>query len=105
MSRFATVAVLLAAATLGGCGELGTLAQPAPLFGAQAKADYAAKQKQAKIARARAKADRDQSSSPDDPNVQPLNQAPYSNPIPGGPGGGDTPPEGALPNPGVTPSQ
>ena len=40
--RPVTVAVL--ALSLGACGKLGPLEQPPPLFGAQAKADYAAQQ-------------------------------------------------------------
>jgi hypothetical protein len=104
MSRLAaaSLAVLLAA-SLAGCGELGTLDRPAPLFGAQAKADYLAKKKAEEVARARARVDSNQTNSSDDPNIQPLNQAPYSNPIPGGPSG-DAPPEGALPNVGSTPN-
>ena len=105
MSRLATLAVLAAAAALAGCGELGTLEQPAPMFGAQAKADYAAKKKAEAVARARAKADSDQPNTPDDPDIQPLNRAPYANPIPGASGPGGAPPEGAMPNPGTTPDQ
>lgn len=37
--------VLLVSGALTGCGKLGPLDQPPPLFGAQAKADYQAKKK------------------------------------------------------------
>ncbi len=41
----ATAAALaLLASGLGACGRVGALEQPAPLFGEQAKSDYAAKQ-------------------------------------------------------------
>ena len=103
MSRFATVAVLLAAATLGGCGELGTLAQPAPLFGAQAKADYEARQQADAEARAAKRADPQPVST--DPTSQPLDQAPYAQPIPGQSGPFNHGPQGALPSPGTAGAQ
>lgn len=39
-------AAFAAAATLAGCGKQGVLEQPAPLFGAQAKAEYEARKAQ-----------------------------------------------------------
>ncbi len=92
-------AAALAGANLGGCGRLARpdqLEQPAPLFGDQAKADYAAKQKAAATARTRNKLDNPQS---DDPplGAQPLPQAPNGVQIPGGPSGPNGPaPQGAL---------
>ena len=51
-----TLAVSLA---LGACGKVGALEQPAPLYGAKAKADYDAR-KQAGADKAQAKRDQDQ---------------------------------------------
>jgi hypothetical protein len=39
-------AMVAAAATLAGCGKQGVLEQPAPLFGAKAKAEYQARKAQ-----------------------------------------------------------
>ena len=72
--------------------------QPAPLFGAQAKADYDAKQKADAEARAAKRAEPDP--APTDPTSQPLNQAPYAQSIPGRRGPFSNGPQGALPSPG-----
>ncbi len=40
----------LVASSLAGCGKIGPLEQPAPLFGARAKAEYAADKQQAQAA-------------------------------------------------------
>jgi len=44
LTTAATALLVLGAMTLGGCGRQGVLQQPAPLFGDQARADYAARQ-------------------------------------------------------------
>jgi hypothetical protein len=47
LRRAACAAVLIgAAASLGACGKQGVLEQPAPLFGAKAKAEYEARKAQ-----------------------------------------------------------
>ncbi len=51
-----SAAVMIAAAGLSACGKVGELEQPAPLWGAQAKADYA-KKKAEQEARNRAAAE------------------------------------------------
>jgi hypothetical protein len=109
MTRLIVVSLFLASAALAGCGKIGTLEQPGPMFGAQAKADYDAKQRAAADAKAKGKVKADD--EPDtptlDPNAEPpMARAPYAEPIPGGassPSG--TPPADAMPSPGVTPDQ
>jgi hypothetical protein len=44
LARVAIGCLLLLAPTLGGCGKMGYLEQPAPLYGAKAKADWKARQ-------------------------------------------------------------
>ncbi len=56
-------AALLLSGAMGGCGKLGPLDQPAPLFGAQAKADY----------QARRKADAEAKAAKDAAQRQPVN--------------------------------
>jgi predicted small lipoprotein YifL len=46
----AALGVGLAALSIAGCGKIGPLEQPAPLFGARAKAQYKADQQQAQAA-------------------------------------------------------
>ena len=91
---------------LAGCGKAGELEQPAPLFGAKAKADYDAKKRAEADARAKAKKDNSEPTTPNipDPNHPPLTQAPYATAIPGAGSGpfGSAPP-GALPSPGNGP--
>jgi len=87
-------------AALGGCGKVGPLDQPAPLYGEKAKAQYEARKEAAAAAKAKAKQeDQPDSITPDrpyDPNADPGPQR--SMPVPGQP---------ALPNapstPGVLP--
>ncbi len=95
--------VALSAAGLSACGKTGQLEQPAPLFGAQAKADYDAKQQADAEARAAKRAQPDP--TPTDPTSQPLDQAPYAQPIPGQSGPFSHGPQGALPSPGTAGAQ
>jgi len=90
---------------LAGCGKLGPLQQPAPLFGAQAQAAYAAQQKaKAEAAQARAAKQAENKQAPDDPSTQPLPQAPYGTQITGRPDPFGTSPPSALGNPGTAPN-
>jgi hypothetical protein len=98
-----TGVALLAAGGLSACGKTGQLEQPAPLFGAQAKADYDAKQTADAEARAAKRAQPDPAST--DPTSQPLDQAPYAQPIPGQSGPFSHGPQGALPSPGTAGAQ
>jgi hypothetical protein len=94
--------VLAAALILAACGKVGTLEQPAPLYGAKAKADFQAK----KAAEAAAKAaEKDQNEEPEvlpdkpydpyaDPGPQRRLPIEGTNPAPNGP-----PPPGVLPDP------
>ncbi|MBV9508897.1 MAG: hypothetical protein JO303_01290 [Caulobacteraceae bacterium] len=95
-------ALICAAAGLSACGKTGEMTQPAPLFGAKAKAKYDEEQKQADAVR---KAQPQPASQ--DPTAQPLDQAPYAQSIPGA--GASNPfgqsPQGSLPNPGTAPGQ
>ena len=94
-------AVLAGALILGACGKIETLEQPAPLYGAKAKADYQAR----KAAEAAAKAQNKDNGEPEvlpdvkyDPNADPgperLLPIPGTNPAPNGP-----PQPGVLPDP------
>jgi len=99
--------ITLAAAglVLAGCGKLGPLQQPAPLFGAQAQAAYEAQQKaKANAAQARAAKQADPKEAPDDPSTQPLPQAPYGTQIQGRSDPFGTAPPSALGNPGTAPN-
>jgi predicted small lipoprotein YifL len=94
-----------AAAALAACGKLGPLKQPAPLFGAQAQAAYAAQQQaQADAAAARAAKRAEDKQAPDDPSTRPLPQAPYGTQITGRPDPFGTAPPSALGNPGTAPN-
>jgi predicted small lipoprotein YifL len=93
------IAALLGATALAGCGKTGPLIQPAPLFGAQAKADYEAKQKA--DAQAKAAKQAEPQPVPTDPTAQPLDQAPYAQPVQGPSDPFRHGPQGALPNPGA----
>ena len=97
------MALFVAAAALSACGKTGELQQPAPLFGAEARADYDAKQ--AADAEARAAKRADPQPIPTDPTSQPLTQAPYTQAIPGTSGPFSSPPPSALPNPGTPGAQ
>lgn len=75
MTRSQHLVALVAVVALGACGKVGALDQPAPLYGAKAKADYDAK-KQAASDKAQAKKDQDQierlpTEKPYDPNADP----------------------------------
>ncbi len=92
----ATAALMLAA-----CGKVGTLDQPAPLYGAKAKAQYQARKAADAAAKAQKKDGGDPEVLPDvtyDPNADPSPQRylpiPGTNPAPNAPG-----PPGALPDP------
>jgi hypothetical protein len=76
MTRSTLVFPLVAALALVACGKVGALEQPAPLYGARAKADYNAR-KQATADKAQAKKDQDQIERlpierPYDPNADPA---------------------------------
>ena len=110
IARLGLIALFFGATALAGCGKTGELEQPAPLFGAQAKADYAAKKKADAEERARQDAVRKAQPAPatvvEDPTNTQLTQAPYAPAIPnptGNPRGGA--PASALGNPGTTPQQ
>ena len=75
MNPSALIVVLAGVLALGACGKVGELEQPAPLYGAKAKADYDAR-KQAAAEKAQAKRDQDQierlpTEKPYDPNADP----------------------------------
>ena len=78
-------ALIAAGVVLAGCGKTGELEQPAPLYGAKAKADYDARRAEAAAARARDAAARrnNPGGTPLDPTAQPPTQAPYASPLPG----------------------
>lgn len=106
--RVWTVVGLVASLALAGCGKLGSLDQPAPLFGAKAKADWEAKKRAEADQKARSK-DKDNSQpdrpNPPDPNNPPLTQAPYATAIPGHNDPFGAGPQGALPSPGTAPNR
>ena len=108
IARLGLAALFFGAVALSGCGKTGELEQPAPLFGSQAKADYAAKKKAEAEQRAREDAARKARPAPatvvEDPTNQPLTQAPYTPQIPnptGNPRGGQ--PASSLGDAGTTP--
>ncbi|HUZ13355.1 MAG TPA: hypothetical protein VMU93_10940 [Caulobacteraceae bacterium] len=100
-------AVVLAAATLGACGKQGSLDRPAPLWGARARADYAAQ----KRAQAEARQKETQSNQVETPPEQGPGTNPFANPAPPRaqpiPGEAPSPTapgaQGAMPNPYVEP--
>lgn len=71
--------------TLASCGKTGELERPAPLFGAQAKADYDAQKAEEAAAKARdvAARRRPHGDTVFDPVDRPATQAPYAPDIPG----------------------
>jgi hypothetical protein len=99
------IALVFAGSPLAGCGKTGLLEQPAPLYGAEAKAEYAQRKQQDAEAKARANAAKKaepQAPIVDDPNTTPLTDAPLSTPLPdhrSDPLGHG--PQGSLPNPGT----
>ncbi len=106
-ARLLIIALFASSVALAGCGKMGSLDQPAPMFGAKAKADYDAKKRAEADARAKAKT-KDNSEpdrpNPPDPNNPPLAQAPYATAIPGhnDPFGAGV--QGSLPSPGTAPN-
>jgi hypothetical protein len=100
MTRSLLLFALAGSLTLGACGKVGALEQPAPLYGAKAKADYEARKQAAAEAAAARKADDQIETLPDekryDPNADPTSSRTL--PIPGA----HTPPNGP-PQPGVLP--
>lgn len=103
------ITLALAGTVLAGCGKTGILEQPAPMFGKEAKANYAAEKKQEADAKARTDAAKKaQTNGPivDDPDSQPLPNGPYTPPNPGHIGDPFAPgPQGSLPTPGTTPDR
>jgi cell division septation protein DedD len=94
-------AFLIGALALVACGKVGTLDQPAPLYGEKAKADYQARKAAEAAARAANKDSDEPEVLPDrvyDPNADPSPQRylpiPGTNPAPNAP-----PPPGVLPDP------
>ncbi len=89
------------ALALAACGKVGELEQPAPLWGAKAKADYQAKKAAEKAAQAEKKDQGEPEVLPDvpyDPNADPAPQRGL--PIPGAlPAPNDPGPPGVLPDP------
>jgi len=74
------VAAVILALSLSACGKLGPLQQPPPLFGEQAKADYAAKRAAAEAAKdAKKEAQRTPANTnalADQPDPKPTDDAP-----------------------------
>ena len=93
-TRFVISAALLATLALGGCGKLGQLDRPAPLFGAKERAEYARERAAARQAAGESNTDESATSQTNgdytqsndgakDPALRPLR----SDPIPGTSGG------------------
>ncbi len=104
MTRFPWLLLAAATALLAGCGRVGALDQPAPLYGEKAKAEYQA-HKAAVAAAARAQKDDGEPEplAPDTPGLNAADSAPAtlreqpapgSHPAPNGPA-----PRGVLPDP------
>jgi predicted small lipoprotein YifL len=108
-ARLLMITLFAASAALAGCGKTGLLEQPAPLFGAQAKSEYATRKQEEADAKARAAAAKKaepQSPIVDDPNARPLSQAPYGAPQSDHSSNPFAPsPQGSLPSPGATPDR
>lgn len=101
MTRAVFILAAVAAVALTGCGKVGSLEQPAPLYGEKAKADYQARK--AAAAAARDSADKGEieplpTDKRDDPNADPgparFLPVPGESPPPNAPG-----PPGVLPDP------
>jgi len=106
-NRAALIALLLSSAALASCGKTGLLEQPAPMFGADAKAHYAAQKQADADAKARAAAAKKADTTApivDDPDSRPMTNGPS----PQTPGQPNNPfasgPQGAIPNPGTSPN-
>jgi len=78
-------ALIATGGLVAACGKTGELEQPAPLYGAKAKADYDAKRAAAAAEKANAAQIRraNPNGTPLDPTAQPPTQAPYASPLPG----------------------
>lgn len=87
-----------AALVLACCGRVGPLDQPAPLYGAKAKADYRAKKEAAKAAKDQ---DEPEPLAPDTPGPNNPGAAPDN--LRTDPAPGTRPPPNAPPPPGVLP--
>jgi hypothetical protein len=103
----AIAALILAAGAAGlcGCGKVGTLDQPAPLYGEKAKADYQARKEAAAAAKAKPTAQPDviHPDRPYDPEADPSPTR--SLPVPGQPTLPNAPPPpGVLPDPLASPN-
>ena len=73
MTRAALIVMAIATLALTGCGKVGALERPAPMWGAKAKADYEAQKK----AEAAAKAEQDKQGQPESlPADPPASPAP-----------------------------
>lgn len=102
MNRSTLLIALATALALGACGKVGALEQPAPLYGAKAKADYDAR-KQAAADKAQAKKGEDlierlPTEKPYDPNADPSPSRLV--PVTGEPPAPNAPPSaGLLPDP------
>jgi predicted small lipoprotein YifL len=73
-------AIAILALSLDGCGKIGPLQQPAPLFGARAKAQYQADKQQAQAASQAGGAPRDTTGSAErQVDAEPVSNAPVSN--------------------------
>ena len=99
---------LIASAGLAGCGKTGLLEQPAPMFGADAKANYEAQKQADADSKARAAAAKKANANApivDDPDSRPFTNGP----LPQAPGQPNNPfaagPQGALPSPGTAPDR
>jgi hypothetical protein len=103
MIRASLLGLGAAALVLAACGRVGPLDQPAPLYGAKAKADYRAKKAKEAAAKTAKDADEPEPLAPDTPG--PNNPgavldnlrtapAPGMRPLPNAP-----PPPGVLPDP------
>jgi predicted small lipoprotein YifL len=106
-ARSLLVVLLLSAGFLAGCGKTGLLEQPAPLFGADAKAHYEAQKKADADAKARAAAAKKADSTApivDDPDGRPMTNGTMPQ-VPGAPSNPfASGPQGALPSPGTSPN-
>ncbi len=104
MIRASLVALGAVALLLAACGRVGPLDQPAPLYGAKAKADYRAKKaKEAAAAKASKDRGEDEPLAPDTPGPNNPGTIPdnlRTNPAPGSlPSPNAPPPPGVLPDP------
>jgi len=103
MNRPVLIVALAFAVGLSACGRVGPLDQPAPLYGAKAKAKYEAGKEAAAAAKARKDDNGEPESLPRDPRDSDPNvdlQPPRSEPIQGQrPNPSGAPPAGALPDP------